>query len=244
MKKVSILGIQFDNITLQEAVQFAMDRIRRKEKGYVVTPNAEIAYLCKEDAALKNLANGACLVLPDGIGIVYAAKLLKQPLSGKVAGVDFAARLLEQLGEAGKSVYLLGAKPGVAEEAAKRIKQNHPGIVIVGYRDGYFKKDSEAVQAVNAAGYSDVTFVCLGAPKQERFMAEHLSELNSTLLCGLGGSLDVFAGNVNRAPDIFIKLGLEWFYRLLKEPKRIGRMMTLPKFMITVLGQKISKRED
>lgn len=238
MNTALILGVRFSAVTLDEAVEAAMARIRAGEKGYVVTPNSEIVYLCRSQPDLTALLNGACLTLPDGVGVVHAARLLHKPVPGKVAGVDFADALMGRMAQEGRSVFFLGAKPGVAEQAARKLCEKYPGLVVKGCRDGYFQDEAEAVAAVNAAGGVDLALVCLGAPKQERFMAAHQSELDATLLCGLGGSLDVFAGTVRRAPDLFIKLGLEWFYRLIKEPKRIGRMMSLPKFMLVVLKTK------
>ena len=132
-------------------------------------------------------------------------------------------------------LYLLGAKPGVAEKAGANLCAKYPGLVLAGTHDGYFSDPQEVVDSINAAGGADVVFVCLGAPKQEKFIADNMDDIHSTLFCGLGGSLDVFAGVAKRAPDIFIKLGLEWFYRLLKQPSRIGRMMKLPKFLLIVI---------
>ena len=239
LSKANIMGVGFDAVTLKEAVDRAMAQLKEGRKGYVVTPNPEIVYLAMEDKSYCELVNGASLVLPDGIGIIYAAKILGEKLCGKVAGIDFASSLMHAMAQNGMRLFLLGAKPGVAEQAAKNLTQKYPGLIITGTRDGYFKDDSEAVDVVNAAGGADVLFVCLGAPKQERFIKAHLDEMNVTLCCGLGGSLDVFAGTVQRAPDIFIKLGLEWFYRLLKEPSRIGRMMKLPKFLLLVIKERL-----
>ena len=239
MDKANVLGVQVDNVTLDEAVGRAMDQVAAGRKGYVVTPNAEIVYLCRQDAHLRELVNRASLVLPDGIGVVYGAKILKQPLAGKVAGIDFADALAGALAQAGRTLYLLGSKPGVAEEAAQTLQKKYPGLRIAGCRDGYFQDEEEAVRSVNDAGGADVVFVCLGAPKQEEFMARQLEKMNATLLCGLGGSLDVFAGRVERAPDLWIRLGLEWLYRLLKEPRRIGRMMKLPRFLLCVLISRV-----
>lgn len=238
METAKILGVNFHNVTLTTAVDTAAAQIRAHKKGYVVTPNSEIVYAAQEDTALRDILNRASLVLPDGIGVVYAAKILGEKLSGKVAGCDFAEALVYRMSQEGMRLFLLGAKPGVAEMAAANLTKKYPGLVVSGTRDGYFKTDQEAIDAVNAVG-ADVLFVCLGAGKQERFMAGHMDELNVTLSCGLGGSLDVFAGTVQRAPAIFIKLGLEWFYRLIKEPYRIGRMMSLPKFMLRVLHVRI-----
>lgn len=235
VKSASILGVKFDNLTLENAVMTSMELIQKGQKGYVVTPNAEIVYLCYHNQELLNIANQAALTLPDGIGVIYAAKILGQKLSGRVAGIDYASALLKQLAAEGKSVFFLGAKPGVAQKAADNLKAKYPGLCVNGVKDGYYSSVTEAVQAINAAGKTDVVFVCLGAPKQEVFMKENLKDINATLLCGLGGSLDVFAGEVKRAPEIFIKLGLEWFYRLISNPSRAGRMVKLPLFLLTVI---------
>lgn len=243
METASILGVRFDAVTMQQAVDTAMDRLRARRKGYVVTPNPEIVDLCRKDSAYRDIVNRAALVLPDGIGIIYAAKILGEPVSGKVAGVEFAEHLVSAMAKEHMRLFLLGAKPGVAEQAGKNLCAKYPGLVLAGTHDGYFSDPQTAVDAVNACGGADVVFVCLGAPKQEKFMARYQDALDATLLCGLGGSLDVFAGVAKRAPDIFIKLGLEWFYRLLKQPSRIGRMMTLPKFLLIVIGQRLSGRK-
>lgn len=239
MKTANILGVSFDNLTLKEAVDAAMEQIRAGRKGYVVTPNPEIVYAALEDPVFRDIVNRASLVLPDGIGVIYAARILGEPLSAKVAGIDFADALMYQMSQEGMRLFLLGAKPGVAAQAAENLRQKYPGLIITGVKDGYFKDDQEAIDAVRAAGGADVMFTCLGAPKQEKFMSGHMNELPVTLSCGLGGSLDVFAGTVQRAPDLFIKLGLEWFYRLLKQPSRIGRMMKLPLFLCIVIKTRL-----
>ena len=239
MNRVSILGLQFDTVTKSEAVARAMARIREGNKGYVVTPNSEIVYMAHSNARLKKLLNAAALVLPDGIGVIHAAKILKKPLTEKIAGIEFAASLMEAMAKEGRSIFLFGAKPGVAEKAAETLKQRYPGLIVTGCRNGYFKDDAEAVRDINSVGHSDVILVCLGAPKQEFFMERYIDELNGTLLCGLGGSLDVYAGVVERAPDFYVDHGLEWFYRLKKEPWRAKRMTALPKFLLTVMKSKL-----
>lgn len=240
MKTADIMGVRFHAVTLNEAVDYAMNRIHRKKKGYVVTPNPEIVYLTLDDPAFCSLINGAALVLPDGIGILYAAKILGEPLFGRVTGIDFADLLMHRMAQEGLRLFLLGAKPGVAEQAAENLQKKHPGLIIAGCKDGYFKDPQEAVDAVNAAGGAEAVFVCLGAPKQEHFMAEQLDKLDATLLCGLGGSLDVFAGTVKRAPALFSKLGLEWLYRLYKEPWRFRRMLKLPLFLLLAIKKRCS----
>ncbi len=240
MKTADIMGVQFHAVTLNEAVDYAMNRIHMKKKGYIVTPNPEIVYLTLDDPAFRSLINGAALVLPDGIGIIYAAKILGKALFGRVTGIDFADLLMHRLAQEGLRLFLLGAKPGVAELAAENLQKKHPGLIISGCKDGYFQDSQEAVDAINAAGGAEVVFVCLGAPKQEHFMAEQLDKLDASLLCGLGGSLDVFAGTVKRAPAIFSKLGLEWFYRLYKEPWRFRRMLKLPLFLLLAVKKRFS----
>lgn len=239
MKSANILGIYFDNTTLSGAVETTIAQLRAGKKGYVVTPNSEIVYMAREDRAFATLLNQATQVLPDGIGVIYAAKILGQKLSGKVAGVDYADALLARMAQEGMSLFILGAKPGVAEQAAQNLVQKHAGLRIAGVADGYFKSDADAIAQIEAAGGADVLFVCLGAVRQEKFMAEHLHEMPVTIACGLGGSVDVFAGTVQRAPDIFVKLGLEWFYRLIKEPWRAKRMAKLPLFMLVVLRTRL-----
>ena len=196
--------------------------------------------LARADAGYRDLLNGAGLVLPDGIGVVYAAKLLGRPLKGRVPGIDFATGLLDRLAKNGGKLFLLGAKPGVAEQAAERLKAAHPGLTVCGTNDGYFKDSAPVVEKIRAAE-ADVVFVCLGAPKQEKWMAQYGPETGAHLMAGLGGALDVYAGNVKRAPVLWQKLGMEWAYRLIRQPSRIGRMAKLPLFLVDARRQ--SKKE-
>ena len=236
--KLDIMGLQFDNVTMDEAAARAEEILAGEKTCYAVTPNAEIAYEALHDEKLRALLNGADLVLPDGAGVVLASKLLKTPLKQKVAGVEFAEGLLGVLEQTGKRLYLLGGKPGIAELAADKMLQKHPKLVICGMADGYFKDEAPVVEAVNAAR-PDVLFVCLGAPKQEYFMQRHQSDLNVHLMIGLGGSLDSFAGTVRRAPKWMIRLQLEWLYRLIKQPSRFVRMLALPKFVLAALKKRM-----
>ena len=236
--KIDVMGVKFDNVTMAEAMDRAREILDGSETVYVVTPNSEIVYEAMKDESLLQLLNDAALVLPDGAGVVLGSKILGTPLKEKVAGVEFADHLMDVMAEKGKKLYLLGSKPGIAEQAAEKMLEKHPKLQICGMADGYFKDENEVVAKVNEAG-ADVLFVCLGAPKQEKFMQAHKDELNVKMMCGLGGSLDSFAGTVKRAPRWMIDLSLEWLYRLLKEPKRIGRMMRLPKFILAVVGRKL-----
>ena len=241
--KQTILGLRFDNLTMEEALLRAVELLNGDRPAVVVTPNAEIGYDASCDANYAAMLNRADLMLPDGAGVVLAAKLRGTPLKGKVAGIDFAAALLPILAERGDGLYLLGSKPGVAEQAAGKMKELAPGLVISGMADGYFQDEKPVVDAINASG-AKALFVCLGAPKQENFMFAHQKELkNVRLMAGLGGSLDGFAGNVKRAPDWMIRCNLEWFYRLCKEPKRIGRMMRLPRYIVKAVGTRKKENE-
>lgn len=231
--RLDIMGLGFDNVTMAEALERAKVLMEQPGASYVVTPNAEIAYDAMGSEELRRLINNADLVLPDGAGVVLASKILKTPLKEKVAGVDFADRLLDVLSQTGGSAYLLGSKPGVAEKAAENMLQKHPGLTIAGLADGYFQDEAEVVAKINEAK-PDFLFVCLGSPKQEHFMVNHRTELQVKLMAGLGGSLDSFAGTVKRAPKWMISCNLEWLYRLIKEPKRFKRMLRLPKFLWAV----------
>ena len=237
--KTEVLHVDFDNVTMEEAVNMAKELINEDGFKYIVTPNPEIVWLCRKDEKLREAVSGAALVIPDGIGVIYGAKLLKRPLKEKVPGADFAERLISALAEEGKSVFLFGAKPGVAELAAEKLCEKYPGLVIAGTNDGYFSDDEPIIEMINAAK-PDLLLVCLGAPKQEKWMKKNADRLSAKLAIGLGGSLDVYAGVVERAPEKWQKMNLEWLYRIVKQPKRIGRAMRLPAFMLAVLGERIS----
>ncbi|WP_298023880.1 WecB/TagA/CpsF family glycosyltransferase [uncultured Dysosmobacter sp.] len=238
--RIDVLGVGFDNVTMAEAVDRALALLHGEGTHYVVTPNPEIVEVCRENLAAKIAVNEADLVLPDGIGVIKGAAMLGTPLKEKTPGIEFAGHLLERMAEEGLSLYLLGAKPGVAEAAAKNLAERYPGLVIAGTHDGYFKEDAPVAEAIRQSG-ADVVFVCLGAPKQELWMRKNGPATGARLLCGLGGSLDVFAGVVERAPKFWSDHGLEWFYRLCKEPRRIGRMMKLPLFLVHVKQEKRRK---
>ena len=236
--KIDVMGLKFDSMTMDEALSRAEALLRGEKAAYVVTPNAEIAYEALHDGQLREMLNGADLMLPDGAGVVLASKLLRTPVKQKVAGVDFAAGLLGVLERNGQGLYLLGGKPGIGELAAQKMLEAHPQLRIAGIADGYFRDEAPVIEKINASG-ADALFVCLGAPKQERFMVQHQQELHVHLMAGLGGSLDAFAGTVQRAPAWMIRLNLEWLYRLIREPKRFRRMLRLPKYLWAVMLKRI-----
>lgn len=244
MQIINIRGVNFCNVTLDEAAAWVADTLAAPADAprVVFTPNSEIVQLCIEQPEHYALINSADLIIPDGIGVIKASRILGTPLKEKVAGIELGERTLAIAAEHGYSVYFLGAKPGVADEAAARMKAKYPALTVAGTQDGYFKKEGEengAVLAAIRAAAPDVLYVCLGVPAQEKWIDANRAALAGVKLClALGGSLDVWAGNVKRAPKIFIKLGLEWFYRLCKEPRRIGRMMKLPKFLFGTYAEK------
>ncbi len=239
--KINILGVQFDNLTRPEARQAGEALLRSPAFHYAVTPNPEFLLAADKDLEFQKILNQADLVLPDGIGVVYSAKILGTPLKGRVAGFDFACDMLDVLDRMGGRLYLLGATPGGAEEAGRRILETHPNLVLCGTHDGYFK-DTDPVAREVAQARPDLLFVCLGAPKQEKWIARFGALTGAKLAIGLGGCLDVFAGNVERAPEGWQKAGMEWAYRLLKEPRRAGRMAKLPLVLVKAAGRRARGR--
>ena len=236
MSRIDVLGVSFDDLTMEEAVEIALGFMQERRACYACTPNPEIVMAAKGDAALRAALSGAELVLADGVGITKAATMLGTPLKSRVPGIDFASNVISRLAQRGGSVYLLGAKPLVAEAAAEKLTQTYPGIVIAGTNDGYFTDDAPVIEKINAAS-PDFLMVCLGSPKQELWMSANAGRLSCGLMAGLGGSLDVLAGNVQRAPETWRRLGLEWLYRVIKEPKRLGRVMKLPAFVLEAAAE-------
>ena len=242
--RTDVLGVGFDGLTLAEAARAGYSLGRADGFHYAVTPNPEFLLNARKDPAFRRVLRDADLVLPDGIGVLYAAKILGRPLENRVTGVDFAQALMERLAAEGGRLFLLGAKPGVAEKAAANLAERYLGLTVCGTHDGYFKEDGPVIEAIRASA-ADVVFVCLGSPKQELWMAGHGPATGARLMVGLGGALDVFAGTVERAPEGFQKLGLEWLYRLAKEPKRAGRMAKLPLVLVYALGERLGgKRHE
>lgn len=243
--KINVKGVYFDNVNMDEAVEKAMVLLCSEGFDSIFTPNSEIVQNCLENPENYKVINSASMTIPDGIGVVYAAKILKTPLKCKVAGCELAEHIIERISKSGEGIYFFGGgkatetAPCIAKQAADKLCEKYPGLVVSGCRDGYFKDDDtdDIIRGINESG-AKLLFVCLGAPKQEKWIYANRDKLNVNLAMGLGGSLDVFSGNVKRAPKLFIKLNLEWFYRLLCMPYRIGRMMKLPKFLFGVILHK------
>ena len=188
------------------------------------------------------MLNSAELLLPDGIGVIYASRILGSPLPERIAGIDMGEYLLRLAAERSLKVYLLGARPGVAELAAANLIKTFPKLIICGTHHGYFNKNgaynSHLLSEINSAA-PDILIVCFGAPAQEKWIYDNKHSLNSVrIIAGLGGSLDVWSGKVSRAPRIMQKLSLEWVWRIFRQPKRITFLFKIPIFLLAVYMQK------
>ena len=234
--KINILGVAFDALTLGEAEERADALLRSGAGGYIVTANPEIVLRCREDAAYAAAVNGAELVLADGVGDLCAARILGTPLPGRVAGADLVPRLLARLAERGGSVFLYGARPGVAERAGESLQSACPGLRIAGTENGYISDETALLEALEREK-PDLLLLGLGAPRQELWMAENRQRTPAVMI-GVGGLLDVFAGDIPRAPEAWQRLGLEWLYRLLREPRRFKRVIRLPKILLLALRER------
>ena len=251
-QRKKILGIDVDIINKYEALEVFKELMEKEGFDMIVTPNSEIIENATRDEELALLISEAGLIIPDGIGLVYASKLLGYELEERVTGIDFLTEILAYLEETGKSIYLFGSKPAdeerksVAELAASRMKEKFPQLRVAGTHHGYFKPEdeSEIVAEINRSG-ADFLCVALGSPKQEKFMKAHAQEFTSVRAgIGVGGSLDVWAGTVKRAPEFYQKHGLEWLYRFAKQPSRWKRMLRLPVFMLKVIAGSKDRSES
>ncbi|CAM5797273.1 WecB/TagA/CpsF family glycosyltransferase [Brevibacillus borstelensis] len=238
----NILGVSFSTRGFDETVAHLVDRIREGKQTHVVTANPEIVMLAKENRSFLKLLDQA-YVVPDGIGIVYAAKWTGEPIRERVAGVELLEALMAAADREKWKVYLLGASPEVNRLAAEKLSERFPGARVVGYRDGYFQRDEEqrVVQDI-AEKQPHLLFVAMGAPRQDEWIAAYRDQLQATLAMGVGGSLDVIAGKVKRAPKLWQRLHLEWLYRLLAQPSRWRRQLAIPLFVWTVLKEKRGSR--
>ncbi|GAB7389228.1 WecB/TagA/CpsF family glycosyltransferase [Bacillaceae bacterium] len=230
--RVRVLGIPFARMTMLETVQWIASRIRAGDKLQIVTANPEIVMAAQKNGELFSLLQRVSLVTPDGIGVVWAAKTLGAPLPERVAGYDLLHELMKRANEEQWRVYLFGASADANEQAARKLQEQYPGARIVGRRDGYFREEDEpSIVADINEKKPHLLFVALGAPKQELWIARHWHELNVNAAMGVGGSFDVLAGLVKRAPLLWQKLNLEWLYRLLSQPSRWRRQLALPQFV-------------
>lgn len=237
-KKVPVLGISFDNKTKDTFLKELMKRINQNKKTFVVTANPEIVMYAKKNPSYMSLVKKADYVIADGIGIIKGSKILGTPIVERVAGYDLMISLLEEADKNGSRVYLLGAKEEVLQSAVQKVREQYPSIHLVGARNGYFNlSDTTIIDQVQQTE-PDIVFVATGYPRQEQWIHNYLQVASKGLLMGVGGSFDVLSGKSKRSPEIFIKLNIEWLYRLIKQPYRIKRMMALPLFLHEVKQEK------
>ncbi|MFF2483678.1 WecB/TagA/CpsF family glycosyltransferase [Paenibacillus sp. NPDC058071] len=224
---------------MDETVDYLTDAVAQKRQTHVITANPIMIMSAIDSKDYYKMMRTAELIVPDGAGVVWAANHVGTPVSERVTGFDLLHRLM-QAGEKRKwSVYLLGTSQEVIEAAAEKLQLQYPQVRIVGVRNGYFKadQDAEVIAAIREAS-PDLLFVARGAETQEPWISKYKKELGVPIIMGVGGSFDIISGRLNRAPKLFQKLRLEWFYRLLQEPKRLPRMMVLPKFVVKVIRDK------
>ena len=234
-ERVNILGVDVDAVTMAEAVDVVRRAMDTRAGVMVATANAEMLMRATHDEELRRILNASALVVPDGAGTVWAARHLGHTMPERVAGYDLAQELLRCAPAEGRRVYFFGSAPGVAEKAKAKAEQLYPGIEIVGVRNGFFSPaDNAAIIAEIRAARPDLLLVALGVPKQEKWIAAHLAELDVPVAIGVGGTLDVMAGVMKRAPYWMQRAKLEWLFRGLMQPKRAGRLLALPKFVLKV----------
>jgi len=234
MKRVSILNVPFTYITKQTLIETLQTHVEKREKAFVVTANPEIVMMASRDDSFMKLVHEATYVTADGIGVVKAAQILGSPLPERVTGFDTMMGLLDVANKQQFSIFLLGATEDTLEKTVATIKETYPDIRIAGAEHGFFS-DAEAIHKRVREAKPDMTFVALGAPRQEKWIADQMNVAEHGIFIGVGGSFDVLAGTVKRAPKMWQTLNLEWLYRLLKQPSRWKRMLDLPRFGIRVL---------
>lgn len=241
-EKIDILGVKVDSVTMAQAVAQVEGYMDERKNVLIATANAEMIMRATHDEELKNILNDAALVVPDGAGTVWAAHHLGYEMPERVAGFDLAQELMRIAPSKKQKVFFFGSAPGVAEKAKAKAEELYPGIEIVGTRDGYFKPEDEPaiIEEIKAA-QPDLLLAALGVPKQEKWLNAHLKELGVPVAIGVGGTLDVMAGVMKRAPYWMQKAKLEWLFRGLLQPKRAGRLMALPKFVLKVHSYKSNR---
>ncbi|MDR1160095.1 MAG: WecB/TagA/CpsF family glycosyltransferase [Syntrophomonadaceae bacterium] len=233
--RIDILGCCIDKVTMEQALETIEKLVQNKQPAPIVTLNAEIIYRAYKDQNLRRVINQAALITPDGIGAVWAGKILGHPFPERVAGIDLFYSICKRAVEKKWRIFLLGASPGIAEMAAEKMRADFAGVNICGVQDGYFKTETipYIIEQINNSR-PDILAVGLGSPKQEYWISKYKDQINVSVFIGLGGSFDVIAGIKKRAPGWIIRLNLEWLYRLIKEPSRFKRQLALPLFAWTV----------
>ena len=232
-KTVKLQGFDVDSFSFDEAINYIYEH-----KGIVVTINPEMIQCAKSNSEFKNIIKNANLVIPDGIGVEIGLKILGHNVK-RIAGIEFAKQLVKTFYEKSKSVAFIGAKPEIIEKAVQNLETEFDGLKVCYVQDGYFKDDDRVLRELKDSG-AELVLAALGSPKQELFISQASKLLPNAVLIGIGGSFDVWSGVVQRAPVIYQKMGLEWLYRTVKEPKRFKRIFpTLPLFVLNVIKEKL-----
>jgi N-acetylglucosaminyldiphosphoundecaprenol N-acetyl-beta-D-mannosaminyltransferase len=239
-ESVSILGCRVDRVDTAGAQARIAGYLERGTPAHVVTLGAEMANLAYGDEGYRCVINAADLVVPDTIGIVLASRWLRSPLPERVAGIDLLERVCADAAAQGHAVYLLGGVEGAAAAAGAALAQRHPGLRLAGAEHGYFEdaQNAAVVERIRSAG-ARLVFVGLGFPRQEFWIRDNLARLGQVVCIGVGGSFDVLSGRLPRAPLAIRRAGLEWLYRLAREPRRFRRQLALPLFAARALRQSL-----
>lgn len=220
-----------------------LKEIENKKRVNIISGNPEVLYNgIKNEFLRKSFTKEDALIIPDGVGTLLAAKINGIDITEKIAGIEVMNMLLEEARDKNLKVFLLGAKEETLSKCKEKIKENYDGINIVGINNGFFDLDNcdNLIEKINESK-ADILFVAMGAPRQEVFIEKYKDKLCCKIFMGVGGSFDVFAGNVNRAPQFMINIGMEWFYRVAKEPWRIKRLSSIPKFLVLSLKERGKK---
>lgn len=234
-KFVEVLTIPFIDSNMDEFMNgMIYPRLMNQEKTFVVTANPEIVEYANEHQDYKDIIISADYITPDGVGIIMASKWLNQPLQERITGFDLMNELFRVADEKALKVYLLGAEESVIEAAALKVKELYTGLELVGYNHGYIDIKDDTLPKSIAELEPDIILTALGFPRQEKWVSRHYALFNKGLFMGVGGSFDVLAGKVNRAPVFWQKMRLEWLYRLIQQPSRWKRMLALPRFVLKV----------
>lgn len=242
-KKVLILGIPVNRLTMRQAVGNVCRAWEESRTLHVVTANAEMLYRCRKDKALAEIVKTADLVTADGAGVVLASRILGSPVPERVAGFDLMVECLKEAAGRSLPVYFLGSHPQVLQQAIGNAAKFYPGLNIAGWHHGYFsEEEEEKILREICALKPSLLLVAMGVPKQEIWIFRHKEKLPPCTAIGVGGSFDVLAGKLRRAPLWMQKAGLEWFYRFCKEPARLGRVALLPLFVLSVFAQALANR--
>lgn len=232
----TFLGVRVDNVTMDETIQGISQAIKEKQPYSVVTVNPELVMAARSNSSFENVIKRANSVTPDGVGLLIMGKITGRRLKERVTGVDLCDRLAEEACKKGWKIYLLGAAPGVAQQAAKNLQAKYSDLKIAGVSSA--DPDDQSANDIKndiISSKADILLVAYGSPTQELWINKHRKQFDPMVTIGVGGSFDFIAGSAKRAPKWVQKIGLEWLWRLILQPKRLKRMLVLPKFAILSL---------